>query len=460
MPDQKAILGGIPINIINPPGIQDPIEPSIVEHEPAKKSGARLEAMGSKARRTTFTAFFKGLEEWNRHLELIELIDPADGSPPQQIEFIHPSYGLMTGHITLPFAISRNEIENQVSISMTFVRDIISRQRPIFHEAVEEAVKAHVTIANTQAIAETKTDIDDTLGEAGIGIADKIIDFNNTIISEYPDVTGTIRAYVKEVDSLVIAVESTLATITNPVNTFINALDFGTTLPGRIVKAVTQLAERVAILIDDLGTAPENFVNSYRDQILILEETIGIDEGTLGGTTAGSTIQKQQEKAAQVEMQKNFKIAGASAAAVKLAEIYAEDDEKRREIQAAETVETFDDTGKYLGAAFEPQPIMTVAEIENALFASREYLQEAIDLDRNVPALHDIALSLTRNVNQVKIQLEQVKTITVTGTDPLFIIMLRERLPYQMIERVIALNPEMPNINKASGEMDIYAAAA
>lgn len=452
MPDQQAVLGGIPIKIQVSPGLSDPVELKLVEHEYSKKNGARLEAMGAKARRTSFTAYFKGEEEWNNHLELIKLMEGQE-----LLDFIHPKYGLMKGLVNL-FVPAQTEIEHQISIAITFIEDIISPKRPVFAEDVEESVKNHMVAVNEQTIATAKTDIDTSLGEAGIGITDKVIDFNETIISEFSEVTGSVRHYLKEVDRVVNSMESTLAAITNPVNSFINALDFGTNLPGRMVKAATQLAERVSLLIDDLGTAPENFVNSYRDRMLIFEETLGIDEGTLGGTTAGSTVQKQLEKDAQTQMQKDIKIAGASAAAVKLAEIYSDDDDMRRDIQQLETEITFDDNGNYLGGSFAPQPIMTVTEIEAALFTAREYLQEAIDLDRTVQSLHDIALALIRNVNEVKINLEQVKTVTVTGSRPLFLIMLENNLPYKMIDRVVALNPDKPNPDRYSGEVKLYAA--
>lgn len=451
MGDQRAILGGIPIQIENPPGIQDPIEPMIVEHEPAKKNGARLENMGLKAKRSTFTAFFKGEAEWNNHLRLIELIEKQE-----LMDFIHPKYGLRTGRIIQPFVISQGEIENQISIAITFVEDILTDKRLVLREDVSQAAKNHAVNINEQVIDTTKSEIDTQLGEQGTGIADRIIDFTNDIIDEFADVTGPVRAFVKEADRTVKAMEGTLAAITNPVNSYINALDFGTSLPGRMVKAATQLAERVAVLIEDFGTAPEGFVNSYRDQMLIFEETIGIDSGTLGGTTVGSTLQKQNERAAKEEMQRNSRTAGATMAAVKLAEIYATDDENRRQIQAQEQAESFDFKGNYLGATFTPQPIMTVREIEDSLFTAREYIQQAIDLDRSSLALHDLALSLTRNVNEVKINLEQVVTVTLTETLPLFIVLNRYALPYKMVGRIIALN-DIPDPNNVTGNIKLYA---
>lgn len=451
MPDQRAVLDGIPIKIQGSPGFNDPVEPVVIEHEPAGKNGARLQPMGLKAKRSSFTAFFKGESEWNNYLKLIKSIERQE-----LMDFIHPKYGLMKGMVSL-FVPQQNEIEHQASIAITFVEDIISQQRPVFREAVAPAAENHAVNVNDQAIAKSKSGIDDSLGEDGIGLADKIIDFNSDIIDEFDDITGPVRFYVKEVDRIVKAMEGTLAAVSNPVNSFINALDFGTSLPGRMVKAATQLAERVAILVEDFGTAPENFVNSYRDQMLIFEEAIGIDASTLGGTTTGSTLQKQHEISAKREMQENFKTIGATQAAVKLAEIYEEDDENRRQIQAQEQTESFDHKGNYLGASFNQQTIMTVKEIEDSLFVAREYIQEAIGLNRETPALHELALSLTRNVNEVKINLEQVVTVTLTETLPLFTVLNRYGLPYKMIDRIVALN-EIPNPNEVTGEIKLYAA--
>ncbi|MDP2166780.1 MAG: hypothetical protein Q8J64_00425, partial [Thermodesulfovibrionales bacterium] len=123
----------------------------------------------------------------------------------------------------------------------------------------------------------------------------------------------------------------------------------------------------------------------------------------------------------------------------------------------AEKSTGFDALGNFIGAE-SSGGILDVTELERSLSEVRSYLQEAVDDSRDMPSLKELALSLLKHVNTVKLEREKIISVDVGANPlPLHLICLKYGLSHDYAERILKINPHVSNPNFVTGEVNIYA---
>lgn len=450
MEDQTAYLNGIKLNIRD---IVDESEPAVIAHEFPLSNGAKLANQGVKAVRITFTAFFIE-DNFDDHIKLKNELGKRELA-----EFIHPTYGLRKGMVSL-FVVSRNDRKRTAEVNITFVEDIITTQNPVFIPDVVGETGQQFGGGVLQLTGQQIDNITEMLPDIGAeasDIASRALDEDLGIIEKFADLTGPVREYVKTIDSAVTTITGTLSAITNPANSLIASIAFAENLPGRLIQSISLAAERYIELYEDIRSAPEDFVDNFHDSMDGLKKTLGIDEASRAGSARGGTNRQVAQETARDHIAQNIDAVGALTVSTELGEIYAEDNEKRRVVTSSEREDSFDAQGNFIGNA-DIEEIFTVDEIEHSLASAREYLQAAIDNDnRGISALFGMANALLQDVNRVKLEIEKIITVTEHNTIPLFLIMQKNNQPYNRVDRILALNPDIVNPNFVSGEVRLYA---
>jgi hypothetical protein len=230
------------------------------------------------------------------------------------------------------------------------------------------------------------------------------------------------------VNTFINKLESTLNDIANPANSLIATINFGTNLPGRIIGALARTAERYSILYNSLKNTPNRFIQSFRDAMTELENSL--------------------------DFKKHVRIAKARQASLDLGYIYSTDEENRNKTRRLEKIKSFDANGKYVKTEAMPL-LLTVNEIEQSLYDVRTDLQTSIDETRGMHSLKDMALALQEHAYNIKIESEKLVPVTIDNEMPLHLICLMYNLPYQYAERIHSVN-NIKHPNFVKGDIKIY----
>lgn len=422
-----AQLDGIALEIEM---IDDEIEKSIVRHEFPYRNGALLEDLGQRARSVRFRCYFwdDGADHatYELHNELMSHLETMEVG-----ELVHPKYGPMRGSVE-SIHLGHDDRDRLATVDITFVQGLIESME----ETAREDVQSSVEEAYLASIEEQKLSFAEELGAALGSEAGSILGFELDpdlgIVEQFAGITGPARQYLKTVESYVGTLEGTLNAVANPANSLVSIINYGTTLPGRVIGSVARCVERYARLADGLRTAPGRFADSLSQ-----------------GMNALST--------ASGKFSKTTKIGGAAQVAMHVASCYKEDEARRNERKRSEQQPAFDRLGNYTApdyAATDVQPA-TVQELESSLATVRGLIQEAVQLDRNQGSLKRMALSLQFHVGTIKLEREKTKRVRLDNTIPLHLLCLQHGLPYTAADRLLAIN-EIRNPNEVSGEVLIY----
>lgn len=402
--------------------IEDTFTKSIAKYEFPYSDGALLEDIGQKARTIRVRCYFYN-ETYEEHFKFINHLESRE-----LFELVHPQYGLMKGCIET-VSVRHDAREETAEIDLSFVENLRGSIEVKIRPAVDDSCEA----AYNQSIDEQKAvffyDMREAIGQAAAVVAAKALDPDQGILEQFTGLTRTVSEYVKSVDTYVRGLETTLNDIANPANSLISTIDFGVNLPGRVIGAAARTAERYSLLFDSIKNAPVRFVQSFRDGMTKLENSLGYPKHT--------------------------RSAKASRAALDLGYIYRDDETNRNKARTQEKAKSFNTEGKYVKS--EPMPVLLTAdEIELSLYLAREMLQSSIDEEREMQSLKDLALLLQEHAYQVKIESEKLLTISVDNETPLHLICLMRGLPYQYAERIHSVN-KIKNPNFVRGDVRVYA---
>ena len=404
--------------------VRDRVENAIVVHEFPGRNGAQLEHQGQLAQVITLRAYWFG-STYTSHSEfLVALKDPAP------CEFIHPELGLLRGQIR-SVTVNRDDRAETAEVDIEFVAASAPadpRPRPSIQAQSEESFEA--AAAETQAAVTAS--LRATLGAEGTTLAAQLLDPAQPLLAQFTGLSAAARTLLGRMDSELAVVEGTLAHIENPANTIVGSIDFGLTLPGRVVGSLTRVVERYALAYQSIRTSPERFMRTLQAELT----------GLLAALDAFRAPTRS---------------AGAAYLSLTAAALFSEDEDRRDEQRAAEGVAAFDAAGN-LQAEPPSLPLMTVTEAEHVLAIAREEIQAAINADReNTAALRRMARDLLVHVRQVKIEYERVTPIILPSEMPLFLALMMAGLPHAYAERVASLNPHITRPNFASGRIQVYA---
>ena len=277
--------------------------------------------------------------------------------------------------------------------------------------------------------------------------------------------------------------EATLNTIANPANSLISIINYGTSLPGRVIGAVARCLERYALLYSTFSSAPARFIDSMINGVGLLLN----DSGTVKSPTAVTAANYSAQRAAggtvsipgmgqtastntasncgvlaiaSGPFQKTTIIAAASYVALQAAYLYKTDSTLRDAQKKIEGSQAFDALGNYT----PPDPLdpslpdapMTVGELESSLAAVRTCLQAAINLSRQSTSLKKQALQLQTHVSSVKLEREKMIQVQLDNPMPLHLVCLKYGLPYTAAKRLLTIN-NIRNPNCTSGQVNVYA---
>jgi prophage DNA circulation protein len=425
--------------------IDDAIEKAIVRHEYPYKNGALLEDMGQKARVVKFRCYFwdDGADHatYDTHTELLKHLDSMEIS-----ELVHPKYGPMKGCVE-SMAVRHDDRDRTAEIDITFVEGLIEEITDASHADIEAGAEEAYNAGITEQMQEFSDDVTGALGAEAPGILAQVLDPALGIVEQFDNVSTTARNYLKDVESYVGGLEAALNTVANPANSLVATINYGTSLAGRVIGSVTRCVERYAQLYDSLKTSPARFV----DSMVFGTKALSKVSATFGGTTSPGA----KAIATSSTFTKTTTIAAASHTALQTAYLYKDDQVQRVAQKKAEGVQAFDTQGNYT-APDQVAPAMTVAELEKSLAQVRGYLQEAIDLSRQMTSLKEQAVQLQVHINNIKLEREKIIRVQLDNPMPLHLVCLRHGLPHSAAERVLAINA-MRNPNFASGEVDVYA---
>jgi prophage DNA circulation protein len=134
---------------------------------------------------------------------------------------------------------------------------------------------------------------------------------------------------------------------------------------------------------------------------------------------------------------------------------YKQDEGNRQATLSKEKAVSFDLNGVRL-ASTPTTDIYSIQDIEQSLFTTRDYLQQAILADRDNQSLFDLAASLVRYVDETKLKKRNIISVQ-TNNIPLNLLCSSFGLSYKAAERVLKINPGIKNPTFCEGTVKVYA---
>lgn len=426
-----AAIDNIPLEIET---LDDQFEVAISRHEFPFKDGALLENMGQKARTANIRCYFWDDGSHLTYNDHIKLVNHLKGKA--LFELTHPMYGLMSGMIER-VTVKADDRELTAEVDITFVENLRQDISEVQYEDIETATDQAVIDAQDEQMEQFAADTQDELGAEAAAINNLELDAELGILEQFNGISQQARAYLKQIDGAVAAFEGALNDVTQPVNSLIATINYGTKLPGRVIGAVAKMVDRYVTLYKTVTNAPSRFMRNLQSAVTNLLAPFGLSS----------------------RMHKHVLVAVSTQGVHAVAQYYATDEKQRQIMRRLEKQPAFDATGRYLNPA-TAEPVYTANELEASTSISRTMLQEAIDSDggRNISTLKTMARILVDHVNNIKLEREKIITITLDNPMPLHIVCLRYDLDYHYAERLVAINT-IPQPNFAAGQLQIYISA-
>lgn len=431
---ETGYLNGIELEMVD---ISDHFEKSIVKYEYPYVDGADLEDLGQKAGTTKTRCFFydnAGQQTYDRHVDVLNLLQLS-----ADLELIHPKYGLLQIKIE-SVDVRHDERKRCAEIDFSFVKRGFNKIQPAPATAIDAAAESAFVDGDTEQQDEAAAD----LAAAGFDTG-ATLDPDQGIAAQLAAKSASLRGYARELDRQIAGLSALATEITQPINSLVATINYGTHLPGRVIGIATKAVERVARLYDTAVKAPGRSLANLQFAFGKLAEAASVFSGP--PTPAA--------RAASALVVKHLIIACARCLALEAAYAYADDETARQAVRTMEKAVTFDRGGNYIPPE-TPAPIMNVRELEASLALVRTAVQNAVDQSRAVPSLKVQALQLLSHVSTVKLEREKIITVEVSSPIPLHLVCLKYRLPYNYAERILSINPQIANPDFVSGAIQIY----
>jgi prophage DNA circulation protein len=415
--------------------IEDSIEKSIAKYEFPYRDGALLEDMGQKARIVKIKCYFYG-ETYEKHIQFLKHLEDRE-----LFELSHPKYGVIKGFVE-SVSVRHDDKIMAAEIDITFAESLLAPE-PRHAPSVDHAVEKGLGDGQQQAAAALRDSVKNGIGKGADTVLNRTLDPNTGILAQFSDITGTARDFVTQLDSCVNTLESALNTIANPANSLVATINYAADLPGRVIGTVARTLERYSILYDSIKNAPVRFVQSFKDGVAKLKDSLP------------ASSKNAAKQAAIDAIRTHIQIAAAQRLALDLAYIYKDDETARQKQKGLEKAKSFDIQGNYIKPE-PPEPILTIGDIEKSVADVRTEIQTAVDAERSLDSLKDMARQLLFHVNTIKLEREKIRTVEIDNSTPLHLVCLRYGLPYAYAERIHAINA-IKNPSFVSGEVSIYA---
>lgn len=424
----KAKLDGFDL-LIEDSGTADTWEKNVPEYDIPFASGAHTDGLGVRARHIQFTTVWFN-DSYEMHEAFIAhcLLDSIN-------TLIHPKYGQIKGRVKSVQAVHRDNPQ-LVKIDVAFVEDADPDVEPVYTPDLVAIVDQSIAAAQLSEMERFASDVNANMGPAGAAILAVALDPELGILGQIQGLSTAGRIWINKIETAVSAIDAAFANITNPVESLLSTIDYGTTLPGRVIGSVARSVERCALAVKKTNDSPLAFMYAFRGAA----ETLLSSSGDLAKYVVSGIPQLT---------------------AVVMAELYSADQKQRDELLKQESQDVWgnDGTLKYIPVL---PSVLTINDIEMSIKSYRETAQAAIDSIRTdlgspelIKNINIICKNLSDYVDSIKLNRERMIEIDVMDPVPVHLLCLQYGLPYTAAERICAINNfECPNF--VSGKVKMY----
>lgn len=404
--------------------VNDTIGMSYAEYEYPDTNGSEFGDLGQRARTFDCRAWFINEDYLN-----YEAFEAALTTLKTVHNFVHPTRGLLVGIV--PTCNIRHDSRRKTAIVDFQFReqlqgDVEDRLTPLITPKIEEAFAA----GQQNAVASLRVKIMAAIGPEGAQVVARVTNSATDLVSQFITATSAARSYVAKIDTALGEIDSFMSNVAQPAGSLIATIEYGSTLPERMIGSIAQAVDRYVTLAETATDSPYTIMQSFYNGML-----------------------KLQQSATGFESEVVYQMAMGGALLV--AKLFKTDDENRGQADAIAQVSPWTANGEYVGKPQAPQ-VMTIDDLERTVSVARKWIQSAIDLDRGNSALHEMAAALLRHVNVIKIDRERVVEIDVPAEIPLLLLCHARGLGYGAAERVLSINPTIQNTNACVGAVQIY----
>lgn len=404
--------------------ISDTMEKALGVYEYPFASGAAVDDMGLNARVIRFRCYWLN-ERYDEHHRFLEHV-----SGNQMHELRHPHYGLIRGRIR-SVGLRHDDRLETAEMDVEFIEQLHGDELVGYESAVVPETEQALRAGQNRLMDTFRDAVKGAIGAAeGATVLNQALTEGQSALSQLGALSRVGRAYISEVDSAVSDLEGMASSVSNPTDSILRTINYGSSLPGRVVGTIARTVERNAQYVVGVSESPGQFAGAMASAVADLRETVPL----FGTLIAG---------------------AGALHGAMVLGRLYHEDEQARGEAVTAESQPAFDAAGNLVRTR-TPPTLASVDELERSLSTMRAAIQDAIDLDRTNDALFASALALLRHVDGVKLDRERIVTVSVPEATPLHVICAQNGLPASAAPRVLALNPQIDNPSFVHGEIQIH----
>lgn len=409
----------------------DGFEKALAVREFPYSNRPQVENLGQKARVVRVRAIFTGA----RYADHERLEALASATAP--VVFAHPKYGELTGWVRTVNTNHDPETPDTAVCDIEFVVSDYGVTLPAFRLDVLTTVETAVSSGLVAAGDAVSAAVIGALDAQAAAVLGATLDPDLAVAGQITGLAGAARALVRTAGDAVAVAEAKLTDVTIPASSLISTIDFTTDLPGRVIKAFAQCAERYVTALATLVDAPDRLIRSLSASFADLSDAIFPigDDGT--------------------GLYPAFLASTSLVAALAVAKGFDADQETRNANAALAGAESFDAAGNFVKAE-SPADVLSAPRCETALAGARTLLQAAFEADRANRALADVAAALLAHVSSVKLEMENLAAVEVEHETPLFLVLLANGLGYQEADRVLAVNSAIAEPNFVIGEVQIY----
>lgn len=417
--------------------ISDAMNQSIVRQEFVGADGAVLQNMGRTAREIKFRCWFYGADptpfsaSYLNHFDFLATL--ADTSRLHAL--VHPKYGRLEGLVD-QITVTHDDTQDYAAVDVNFVQQGLQETNRVIPDS-----RSLQTVLTQQALAlcngQIASVIPASLTASGFaGALGKAVDVGRSFASQITNVDQATKNFLREADTFVAQVDGFFKDVAAPATTLSNAVAYVGDLPSRIVGPVVNCSDRIMGSLSALSNLPVNFINAAIYQMDSLRASVTGEHADFFKSTVTSIW--------------------SGTLAARAGALYQADDRADAAARALENSRTFDLKGRRLAATPTPWP-MTVQDVEGLAYSVRQYMQGALDYDRDQKQIRDMASSIQSYVSGVKLAKQSLVATTLPGSTPIHVLCMQVGLPYNSADRVRKVNPSIHNPTFMTGEVDVYA---
>jgi len=410
-------------------GVHDTWEKNVDQPDIVFAAGAYPKSMGLKERTISFRAVFRK-ENYEAHEFFV-----AHVSGNLTHSFVHPIYGPLKIQVR-SVSVVNESIKRRAFVDINAVETIDESDIPAFSPDVKHQIEQDIILAQKQQMTQFAADMKTDLGPAAQTVLSKVLDPTRSLLAQYGKVSWAIHKYLSKINVVKTTFEGLLTEITNPADSIISAIDYGTSLPGVIISCIAKTVERYAVAAKQVKNSPLAFVRSFQTSIQQLRKSAG----ELDTTVLACAVQIQ---------------------ALYVADLYVADESNRTELAKTESSRIWNADGTMNYQTSLPQ-VLSVSDLELSLQYTCESIQASIDALRAAQAsevlvytLKKMSANLENYIDRVKLQREKIIEVEIDTEMPVHAICLKYGLPYMAAERICSIN-KFWNPSFCSGKVRIY----